>query len=148
MTFSPLKQGEHFILPPWYFRIKHNRRIKKQKKKCWRDEKKKLSRAIDSGIALDPVCYGAFRKSYKIQIGRLKSMIRNHGNEYLHAPPGPFTFEDLRAGAMKSEKLGGWSPWALAREFAELKKWEEETLLIINRHEAPMVKLIGMAEDT
>lgn len=61
--------------------------------------------------------------------------------------PGPLTFEDLRAGAMKSEKLGGWSPWALAREFAELKKWEEETLLIINNYGAPSGKLVGITEE-
>ena len=51
------------------------------------------------------------------------------------------------AGAMKSEKLGGWSPWALAREFAELKKWEEETLLIINNYGAPSGKLVGITEE-
>lgn len=145
MTFSSLKQGEHFILPPCYFRVKHNRIIKKQKKKCWRDEKKRLSRAIDSGIILDPVCHGAFRKSCKVQIGRLKSMIRNHNNEMADASDsGPLTVEHLRSGALKgsiqkSECLEMW---------AELEKWEEESRLIINKYWSPTVKLIGMTEDT
>jgi len=75
-------------------------------------------------------------------------MIRNHGNEHLLTLPGPFTFEDIIAGAVKCEKLGGWSTMALARECAELKKWEEETQLIINKHRAPLVKLTGITEES
>jgi len=142
------KKGEHFFLPPWFWRIKHNRRIKKREKKCWRDEKKRLSRIIDSGITLHPTFHDTLRKSYKSEIRRLKSMIRNHGNEHLLTLPGPFTFEDIIAGAVKCEKLGGWSTMALARECAELKKWEEETQLIINKHRAPLVKLTGITEES
>jgi hypothetical protein len=102
------EEGESFLLPRYYLRKRCGRRIKKQKKMGWRNERKKLSRAIDSGIALGPVYHGAFRKSYKIQIRRLKSKIRNHNKEITFSQLGPFNFERAVVGLVRGMELR-WS---------------------------------------
>jgi len=114
------KKGEHFFLPPWFWRIKHNRRIKKREKKCWRDEKKRLSRIIDSGITLHPTFHDTLRKSYKSEIRRLKSMIRNHGNEHLLTLPGPFTYEPLQDVNNINERRKVFGSWKKTKKLGQL----------------------------